>query len=169
MSEDVSKRLHPCSLRIDLALAGLVCAATVVLLPTATASAQTNYLIFSQENFVDTMKTVGVNVSAVNAAIDKQDFATAKAQLIRSRERLALTITFWRDRKKDDATKILRDALRQMDDLDTLLSASPVDSGAASSLIKQIGANCQACHAAYREQDQSTHAYRFKSGLVQQR
>jgi len=168
MSERGQKGLQPGSLRIDLALAGVVCVATVVLLITA-ASAQTNYLIFSPENFVDTMKTVGVNVSAVNAALAKQDFPTAKAQLIRSRERLALTITFWRDRKKDDAITILRDALRQMDDLDTLLSASPVDSGAASSLVKQIGANCQACHAAYREQDQSTHAYRFKPGLVQQR
>ena len=168
MCEHVRRRLQPCSLRIDRVLAGLVCAATVVLLPITRASAQTNYLIFTPENFVDTMKTVGVNVSAVNAALVKQDFPTAKAQLIRSRERLALTITFWRDRKKDDATRILRDALRQMDGLDTLLSASPVDSAAASSLVKQIGANCQACHAAYREQDQNTRAYRFKSGLVQQ-
>ncbi len=164
-----AKRLPPRSLRIDLAWAGVVCAATVVLLIVTAASAQTNYLIFTPENFVDTMKTVGVNVSAVNAALVKRDFPTAKAQLIRSRERLALTITFWRDRKKDDAITILRDALRQMDDLDTLLSAGSVDAGAASSLVKQIGANCQSCHAAYREQDQSTHAYRFKSGLVQQR
>src|SRR5258708_39971506 len=69
----------------------------------ATASAQTKYPIFTPTNFIDTMKTVGVNFSAVNAAIANQDFPTAKAQLIRSRERLALTITFWRDRKKDDA------------------------------------------------------------------
>jgi hypothetical protein len=145
----------------------LTAAAAVVVL-VATAAAQTKYPIFTAANFVDTMKIVGVNFSAVNAAISSQDFATAKAQLIRSRERLALTITFWRDRKKDDAVKILRDALTSMDDLDTLLSATPVDAAAASVTAKQIGAKCQACHAVNREQDSATHAYRFKPGLVEQ-
>jgi hypothetical protein len=131
-----------------------------------TAAAQTKYPIFTPTNFIDTMKTVGLNFSAVNTAIAGKDFPTAKAQLIRSRERLALTITFWRDRKKDDEVRILRDALSRMDDLDTLLSADPVDAVAAGAAVKQIGANCQACHAANREQDPSTHAYRFKPGLV---
>ena len=140
--------------------------AITVLAVVATASAQTKYPIFTPTNFVDTMKTVGVNFSAVNSAIANKDFPTAKAQLIRSRERLALTITFWRDRKKDNEIKILRDALTKMDDLDTLLSANPVDGAAAGAAVKQIGANCQACHAANREQDPSTHAYRFKPGLV---
>jgi hypothetical protein len=48
------------------------------------------------------------------------------------------------------------------------LSASPVDATAASAAVKQIGAKCQSCHTAYREQDTGTHAYRFKSGLVEQ-
>ena len=144
----------------------LVALATVSL--AVTAAAQTKYPIFTPTNFVDTMKTVGLNFSAVNTAIANKDFTTAKAQLIRSRERLALTITFWRDRKKDDEIRILRDALTRMDDLDTLLSTNPVDAGAAGAAVKQIGANCQACHAANREQDPSTHAYRFKPGLVEQ-
>lgn len=144
----------------------LAAAAAVVAL-VATASAQTKYPIFTAANFVDTMKIVGVNFTAVNAAIARQDFPTAKAQLIRSRERLALTITFWRDRKKDDAIKILRDSLTGMDSLDTLLSATPVDAPATSAAVKQIGTTCQSCHAAYRDQDASSHAYRFKSGLLE--
>jgi hypothetical protein len=146
----------------------LTAAAAAVVVLVATAAAQTKYPIFTAANFVDTMKIVGVNFSAVNAAIASQDFPTAKAQLIRSRERLALTITFWRDRKKDDAVNILRDALNGMDDLDTLLSATPVNGAAASAAVKQIGTKCQSCHTAYREQDASTRAYRFKSGLVEQ-
>ena len=134
----------------------------------ATAADQAKYPIFTPTNFVDTMKIVGLNFSAVNAAIASQDFSTAKAQLIRSRERLALTITFWRDRKKDDALRILREALTGMDDLDTLLSANPVDAPAANAALKQIGAKCQACHVANREQDPGTHTYRFKPGLVEQ-
>ena len=57
----------------------------------AVTAAQTKYPVFTPTNFVDTMKTVGVNFSAVNSAIANKDFPTAKAQLIRSRERLALT------------------------------------------------------------------------------
>ena len=153
--------------RIRVTLTSTVWALATVALA-VTAAAQTKYPIFTPTNFVDTMKTVGLNFSAVNTAIANKDFATAKAQLIRSRERLALTITFWRDRKKDDEVRILRDALTRMDDLDTLLSTSPVDATAAGAAVKQIGANCQACHASNREQDASTHAYRFKPGLVEQ-
>src|SRR5689334_10667398 len=127
----------------------LIAAAAALVVLVASAAAQTKYPIFTAANFVDTMKIVGVNFSAVNAAIASQDFPTAKAQLIRSRERLALTITFWRDRKKDDAVTILRDALNGMDDLDTLLSATPVNSAAASAAVKQIGTKCQSCHTAY--------------------
>ncbi len=145
----------------------LAAAAGIVALIATGAAAQTKYPIFTAANFVDTMKIVGVNFAAVNAAIASSDFPVAKAQLIRSRERLALTITFWRDRNKDDAIKMLRDALNGMDDLDTLLSATPVDGTAASAAVKQIGTTCQSCHAAYREQDASTHAYRFKAGLVE--
>jgi hypothetical protein len=146
----------------------LTAAAVAVVVLVGTAAAQTKYPIFTAANFVDTMKIVGVNFAAVNTAIASQDFPTAKAQLIRSRERLALTITFWRDRKKDDAVTILRDALNGMDDLDTLLSATPVNGTAAGAAVKQIGTKCQSCHAAYREQDASTRAYRFKSGLAEQ-
>ena len=145
----------------------MVACAIACLTVVSTAAGQTKYPIFTPAAFVDTMKIVGVNFSAVNAAITKQDFPTAKAQLIRSRERLALTITFWRDRKKDDAIKILREALSGMDDLDTMLSAGSVDGTAAGAAARKIGASCQACHAAYREQDAVTRAYRFKSGLVE--
>ena len=154
--------------RIGTALTRAAWASALLGVIATTAAAQTKYPIFTSANFVDTMKTVGVNFSAVNAAIASQDFSTAKAQLIRSRERLALTITFWRDRKKDEEVKILRDALAGMDNLDTVLSATTVDAAAASAAVKQIGAKCQACHAANREQDPGTHAYRFKPGLVEQ-
>jgi hypothetical protein len=153
--------LPPTRYRLAATVVGAVAALTAV------TAAQTKYPIFTPTNFVDTMKTVGVNFSAVNSLIANKDFPTAKAQLIRSRERLALTITFWRDRKKDDTIKILRDALAGMDDLDTVLSANPVDATAAAAAVKQIGAKCQACHAENREQDPATHAYRFKPGLVE--
>ena len=50
--------------------------------------------------------------------VGSSDYESAKAQLTRAREQLAITITFWRDRKKDDAVAMLRSALTGMDSLD---------------------------------------------------
>lgn len=142
-------------------------AVVTLLVVVTTASAQTKYPVYTPEHFIASMQNVGLNFPATSAFIADKDFPAAKAQLIRTRERLALTITFWRDRQKDDALKILRDSLAQMDELDGVLSKESVDSAAAGALAKQIGANCQACHALYRDQDASTRSYRFKAGLVQ--
>ena len=110
------------------------------------------------------MQLLGRNFGGVNASLAKGDFETAKAQNVRSRELLAITITYWRDRQKDDAVKILRDTLTKMDELDTALSAEKVDPAAVTGIAKQIGANCGGCHGKYREQDPATKAYHFKKG-----
>lgn len=124
------------------------------------------YPIFTPDNFSNTMKTVGRNFGGLNASLAKGDFETAKAQAVRTREQLAITVSFWRDRKKDDALKILRDAIVKMDSLDTTLSADKIDGQGASALTKQIGAACQSCHSMYRVQDPATKAYRLKPELA---
>jgi hypothetical protein len=131
------------------------------------AGAEKPYPIFTADNLVSNMKLIGRNFTAVNTSIANSDFETAKAQLTRSRELLAVTITFWRDRKKDDAIKILKGAIAKMDDLDAALSAEKIDAADASAIAKQIGAACLACHATYREQDPNTKSYRLKTGSVQ--
>jgi cytochrome c556 len=145
--------------------AAIVCTAIV-----ATAqiiAAQTHYPIFTADNFVTTMKTVGRNFNGVNQSISKSDFETAKAQLVRSREQLAITITFWRDRQKEDAIRMLKDSLAKMDALDTALSAEQIDAAAVGAKVKEISGACQACHTEYREQDPATKAYRLKAGLTE--
>jgi len=131
------------------------------------AAADKPYPIFTPENFTNNMQLLGRNFGGVNASLAKGDFETAKAQLARTRELLAITVTFWRDRHKDDAVKILRDTLTKMDDLDTALSAEKVDPAGAVGIAKQIGAGCQSCHSKYREQDAATKAYRFKKSSVE--
>lgn len=133
----------------------------------AAGAAQKRYPVFTPENFINNMQLLGRNFGAVNASLAKNDFENAKAQLARSRELLAITITFWRDQKKDDAIKILRDTLARMDDLDTALSAEKIDAVAATALDKRIDAGCETCHSMYREQDPETKGYRFKKGSVQ--
>jgi hypothetical protein len=125
------------------------------------------YPIFTADHFVSAMKTVGQAYGAVNVSLSKKEIEDSKAYLVISRDRLATTITFWRDRKKDDAIEILRDTLARMDELDVALSAEKVDTEAASSILKQIGASCEACHRLYREQDPITKAYRIKTASAQ--
>jgi cytochrome c556 len=131
------------------------------------AAQQPAYPIYTQDDFVKTMKSVGQNFGAISAALTANDFEAAKGRVVRSREQLATTVTFWRKNKKDDAIKLWRAAITRMDELDAALSVENVDKDAAAALVKQVGAACAACHAQYREQDPATKAYRIKPGSVQ--
>jgi cytochrome c556 len=132
------------------------------------ALAQKNpYRNYTEEKFVENMQTAGRNYAAVTTFIGKNDYESAKAQLTRAREQLAITITFWRDRKKDDAIAMLRTALSSMDSLDAALGAENIDPAALRVVSDRINTACGACHAVYREQDPATKAYRIKRASVQ--
>jgi cytochrome c556 len=140
----------------------------VAVVASGTALAQKNpYRNYTEEKFVQNMQTAGRNYAAVTDLLAKMDYESAKAQLTRAREQLAITVTFWRDKKKDDALKLLRDTLDRTDDLDAALSEESVNPSAITAASERLGAACQACHALYRAQDPATKAYRLKPGSVQ--
>ena len=149
-----------------LKLGGLF-ALAVLIADTAAAQKKNPYRNYTEEKFVENMQAAGRNYAAVTTLIGGSDYESAKAQLTRAREQLAITITFWRDRQKDDAVKMLREALDGMDGLDTVLSASPVDPAAMKAASARVNTACSACHAVYREQDPATKAYRLKPGSAQ--
>ncbi len=127
------------------------------------------YPIFTPSHLDATMKTLGPNVAGVVASLADGDFTTAKERVIRSREQLATTVTFWRDNDQDDALTLLRAALDQMDALDAALSTEAVDATKVDTLATEIGGACVACHAVYREQDPATGEYRLKPGALSNR
>jgi cytochrome c556 len=135
------------------------------------AAAQTQkknpYRNYTEEKFVENMQAAGRNYAAVSTFIADADYESAKAQLTRAREQLAITITFWRDRRKDDAVRMLREALNGMDGLDATLGAAPIDAAALKAASGRVNAACSACHAVYREQDPATRTYRVKRAAVQ--
>ncbi|HEU4692778.1 MAG TPA: hypothetical protein VFS23_30660 [Vicinamibacterales bacterium] len=141
--------------------------AAAFLVDAAAAQKKNPYRNYTEEKFVENMQAAGRNYAAVTTLIGGSDYESAKAQLTRAREQLAITITFWRDRQKDDAVKMLREALNGMDGLDIVLGANPVDTAAVKSASARVDAACNACHAVYREQDPATKAYRLKPGSVQ--
>lgn len=147
--------------------AGLLLAVSVAAVRVLAAAQEKPYPIFTTEHFVSAMKTVGQAFAAVNASLGRNEFEDSKAYLVISRDRLATTITLWRDRKKDDAIKMVRDAVTRMDDLDVALSAEKIDPATVTARVKDVGAACQACHAIYREQDPVTKTYKLKAGTVQ--
>ena len=134
-------------------LPGLALTAFVLLLPPAAAGRQGPYPIFTEAHLDATMTTLGPNVAGVRAALAAGDYATAKERAIRSREQLATTITFWRDRDRQDAVAWLRAALNGLDALDTVLSVESVDAAGAAAIAGGITEACAACHAVYREPD----------------
>ena len=141
--------------------------ATMLAVGSAVALAQEKaqkYPIFNAEHLDEAMKTVGLAFTLARSAIDKNSPENAKDYLIRARDQLATTITFWRDRKNDDAIATLRETLKKMDALDAAMSTDTVDIKAASALAASVNASCEACHAKYREQDPATKAYRVKAG-----
>ena len=147
----------------------LALAVWLVVVASSIGLAQTKqYPIFTTDHLNSAMRTVGLAFGLTGHAIQKNDPELAKDYLVRARDQLATTITFWRDRKKDDAIAILRDDLKKMDALDTTLSAEKVDLSAAADLAKQVNASCEACHAKYREQDPITKAYRVRADSVPQ-
>jgi hypothetical protein len=160
----------PTSIRTGGLSKRLTLAGSVVLLAVCSAASgaaqQNPYRKYTQEHFEQNMQTAGRNYAAVADLLAKGDYESAKAQLTRAREQLAITVTFWRDRKKDDAVAMLRAAVNRMDDLDAALSAEKVEASAVNDVSRQITAACEACHAVYRDQDPVTKAYRVKPGSV---
>ena len=135
--------------------------------PIAAQGQAKEYPIFTADAFVAAMKTVGQAFGLVNSSLTRKEYEESKAYLAISRDRLATTIIFWRDRKKDDGVKMLREALMRLDALDEAISAERVDPAAVAAAEKQAGSACEACHAVYREQDPATKAYKFKAGLTE--
>ena len=141
---------------IGIALAAVIAAGVVT-------SAQKNpYLRYSEEKFVENKLSADRNFAAVKTFAAGADYASAKAQLTRDREQMAITITFWRDVKNDAAVAMLRKTLTSMDDLDVVMGAEKIDAAGVTSAVARIDEACTACHAAYREQDPATNSFRVR-------
>jgi cytochrome c556 len=138
----------------------------VVVASGAVIAQKNPYRNYTEEKFVQNMQTAGRNYAAVTDLLGKNDYESAKAQLTRAREQLAITVQFWRNKQEDDAIKLLKDALNRSDDLDAALSAESVDPSAIRAASQRVDATCQACHAVYRDQDPATKAYRVKRQAI---
>ncbi len=111
------------------------------------------YPIYTADHLAGTMETLGPNFGAAVRALEARDYPAAKERLARAREQLATTITFWRQRERDDGIGHVRTAVRAMDDFDAAMSVDVVDVEVAAGFAAEVQATCNACHAVYREPD----------------
>jgi cytochrome c556 len=144
------RRLSICIPALMLALAGTVLVAQKVATP---------------EDLDKTMKEIAPAQTAVAKAIESMAWADAKAQIAIVKQALTDTEPFWATRKKDDAVKLLKDAVVKVTAVEEAISAPMPDQQAALAAFKQVGATCAACHKQYREQDENQQ-YRLKAGTI---
>ena len=124
------------------------------------------YPIYTADHLAGTMETLGPNFAAAVRALEAGDYPAAKERLARAREQLATTITFWRQRERDDGIGHVRTAVRAMDDLDAAMSMDAVDAAAASGFAADVQATCNACHGIYREPDPEG-GFRLRAAAVE--
>lgn len=123
-----------------------------LILPVGVWAQDRPYPIFTADHLDTTMKILGPNWAGVRAALSDVDYQMAKQRLSRTREQLATTMTFWRDREREDAMGWLRAALTQLDVLDAALSVEVVESAVLDPIVARVTEYCLACHEVYREQ-----------------
>lgn len=111
------------------------------------------YPIYTADHLAGTMETLGPNFAAAVRALEAGDYPAGKERLARAREQLATTITFWRQRDREDGIGFVRTAVGAMDDFDAAMSMDVVDAPAASGFAADVQATCNACHGIYREPD----------------
>ena len=122
------------------------------------------YPVYNEYHLDRTMKLVGRNFAGAREALDAGEFETAKALFTRTREQVAVSITYWRHNERDDGVRMLRDVLDGLDALDAALSRPPVEAAAAVALATGADTACQACNAFYRAQDPETGDYSVNLG-----
>ena len=139
-------------------------AALLVVAGAAVAAQPRPYPVYNEYHLDRTMKLVGRNFAGAREALDSGEFDTAKALFTRTREQVAVSITFWRHNEREDGVRMLRDVLDGLDALDAALSRPPIDAARAAELAAGADAACQACHAVYRVQDPDTGEYSVNVG-----
>ena len=122
-------------------------------------------VIGGPEDHAKLMKSNAQANGALNKAVGSGAYADARMQIGTLRQNLTTLQSFWAERKRDDAVKILKGGLSQLDAIDKILGAANVDQKAVQAAAMQFGGNtCGGCHKLYREGDNQT-GFRFKPGV----
>jgi cytochrome c556 len=114
------------------------------------------------------MKSNAQANGTLNKSLGSGAFADARMAVATLRANYTTLRTFWTEKKRDEALKIVNDGLARLDALDKLLAAPTPDQMAAQAAAKEFGGNtCGACHKQFRDGDAQT-GFRFRDPTILQ-
>jgi cytochrome c556 len=117
----------------------------VTMLAGAVLSAQK---VTTPEELDKTMKAVGASQGATGKAINSMAYADAAKAVATTKQLLMDAENFWVVNKKDDAVKMSKEVIANLDKLAAILASPAPDQAAALGALK--GAGCGTCHGVYR-------------------
>ena len=132
----------------------MVCTTAALAAAVMVASAQAPAKIATLQDHVALMKSNAQANGALNKAVGSGAYADARMQVATLRQNLRTLETFWTEKKRDDAVKIVKEGQNRLEALDKILAAPAPDQMAAQAAAKEFGGNtCGACHKQMREGD----------------
>jgi cytochrome c556 len=129
-----------------------VCASALLLvLSGAIMTAQNK--VTTPEQLDKVMKQVQQANQPVSKAIQSGAYADARKGLAAVKEAVLLSQSFWIEHKRDDAVTLNKESIAKIEALEKVIATDTVDSAAAITALKEMGASCRACHQKYRATD----------------
>jgi cytochrome c556 len=140
----------------------MVCTTAALAVAVMVAAAQAPAKIATLQDHVALMKSNAQANGALNKAVGSAAYADARMQVATLRQNLRTLETFWTEKKRDEAIKIVKEGQNRLEALDKILSAPAPDQMAAQAAAKEFGGNtCGACHKQMREGDAQT-GFKFR-------
>jgi len=121
--------------------------------------------VTNPEELDKTMKKVREANMAMTKALTSGAYGEVRTQLAIVKQGVTDAESLWILHKKDDAQKFTKDVLAKLDALGKLVATDTVDTAAATTAAKELGAACRSCHMVYRAQD-ANQQYIIKPGTI---
>ena len=126
-------------------------------------SAQT-MKIGNVDEYGKAMEALFFDFASANFSIVALAPADAQKLVASTGSKMLAVEAFWVERKKDGPAKIARTAIEKLDAYEKAIAGG--DRNAMAAAVKEVGAQCGACHQQTRDQDPVTKEYRIKPGVL---
>jgi cytochrome c556 len=101
------------------------------------------------ESFQKTMKELGAVSQSLRGHVQAKDNDAIAADAAKIKEAMNAALSFWKDRKVEDATNFATTGVKAATDLEAAAKAKNDDGVAAAA--RALNGTCMGCHAAHRE------------------
>jgi cytochrome c556 len=101
------------------------------------------------DSYVKNMKETNAAAADLRKSVEAKDYAAAAKQAAQLRTLFENTLSFWEQRKADDAIGFAKAGAKAADDLESAAKTKNAEAVTAANTALQ--ASCKSCHDAHRE------------------